>query len=307
MDLPAWVMELTDPRRAATRDELADRLSTLAERAIDVSRRLQAQLNELNAPFEQDELHAVVDRLKVRTHEALTEVYTEISASRSERVDRIRAMCGDRIGDLPTGMPADVRAEGTAGGKAGSEPDAVAGAEKGAAELRRVLETEIEPALARQEASVVERVSDDAASALRDATRVLLARVDEMAIAVTDLIHQVLPMAREGLTLAGRVSELAGRAREGGRGPVAAELAAEADNLVGDFDESMGRLELEWAALGARSATVRAALRGAEEAAFSQVAAAVSDCVGRLAAAHVKALSDAEDRARELIDGLAER
>jgi hypothetical protein len=299
MDLPAWVTELTDPRRASSRDELADRLSTLAEQAIDVSRRLQAQLNELNAPFQQDELHAVVDRLKVRTHEALTEVYTEISASRSERLDRIMAMCGDRIGDLTT--------DGTADGTADSEPDVGAGAERGASELRRVLETEIEPALARQEASVVERVADDAASALREATGILLARVDELAVAVTDLIHQVLPMAREGLTLAGRVSELAGRAREGGRGPVEAELAAEADTLVGDFDASMGRLELEWAALGARSSTVRAALRGAEEAAFSQVAAAVSDCVGRLAAAHVKALADAEDRARELIDGLPER
>jgi hypothetical protein len=59
-DLPAWVAELTDPRRATTPDELADRLVPLAEHAIDVSRRLQTLLSELNEPFQREKLYELV-------------------------------------------------------------------------------------------------------------------------------------------------------------------------------------------------------------------------------------------------------
>ena len=88
-DLPAWVTELTDPRRARTVDELADRLVPLAEHAVDVSRRMQAQLNELNEPFKQEALRDRVDRLKERCGEALDEITEEIAASGRERVDPV--------------------------------------------------------------------------------------------------------------------------------------------------------------------------------------------------------------------------
>lgn len=296
MDLPAWVAELTDPRRAGTRDELADRLTPLSERAIDVSRRLQALLQELNTPFHQDALHGLVDRLKARTTEAIEEVSAEIADSRTQRLDRIRALCDERVAWEAPG-PGE-----TGGADAGPGDARGAGAVDRTPEVRRRLETEIEPALARQQAEVVEQITGRTASALREATRLLLARVDELAVAVTDLIHQMLPLAHEGLALAGRISALSGRARQGGRGPIPEAFAAEADKAVRDFDESIARLELEWATLGARSATVRAALRGAEEAAFSQVTGEMTDCVGDLAAAHVKVLNDIEARAMELIE-----
>ena len=79
-DLPEWVAELTDPRRAETLDELADRLVPLAEHAIDVSRRLQAQLNELNDPFKREALYGRVERLRARVGEALDEITAEIAA-----------------------------------------------------------------------------------------------------------------------------------------------------------------------------------------------------------------------------------
>jgi hypothetical protein len=64
----------------------------------------------------------------------------------------------------------------------------------------------------------------------------------------------------------------------------------------------VARLELEWSALGARSATVRAALRGAEESAFSHVTEEMTRCVEELAPRHVKALNEAEAKARTLFE-----
>jgi hypothetical protein len=89
-DMPAWVAELTDPRRAETLDQLADRLVPLAEHSIDVSRRLQALLTELNEPFKREALYERVERLKERTDEAFGEVSREIASSGLDGVARGR-------------------------------------------------------------------------------------------------------------------------------------------------------------------------------------------------------------------------
>ncbi|WP_433327326.1 hypothetical protein [Spirillospora sp. CA-294931] len=274
-DLPGWVAELTDPRRATTLDELADRLVPLAEHAIDVSRRLQTLLNELNDPFKREALYGRVERLKARASEALDEITAEITASGQERLERIWALWpGEKDGE-------DAR------------------------ELRRRLDAEIVPVLDRQRLRVAEEVAARTSTALEDATQTLLTRVEELAKAVTDLIHDVLPMAREGLTLASRISALSTRARKAGRGPIPAQLQESGTETTRVFDESVARLELEWATLGARSAGVRAALRGAEECAFSQVTNAMTLCVEELAPEHVKVLNEAEARARAIMDELS--
>lgn len=280
-DLPGWVAELTDPRRASTLDELADRLVPLAEHAIDVSRRLQALLNELNDPFKRDALYGRVDRLKTRAGEAMDEITAEIAASGAERVERIWAGWVDRT------APAD-----RSGGRA--------------RELRRHLEGEIVPDLTRRQREVAEKVAGRTSAALEEATQTLLTRVEELAKAVTELIHGVLPMAREGLALASRISGLSTRARQAGRGEVPDDLREESAELSRTFDEAVARLELEWATLGARSATVRAALRGAEETAFSHVTQEMTDCVEELAPEHVRLLQEAEARATTLFERLAE-
>lgn len=275
-DLPAWVAELTDPRRAQTLDELADRLVPLAEHAIDVSRRLQAQLNELNDPFKREALYGRVERLKARVGEALEEITAEISASGEERIERVWADWADRAG--PGGDGARER------------------------EMRLRLDRDVVPALSRQQQDVAERVAQRSSTALEEATQLLLNRVEELAKAVTDLIHDVLPLAREGLTLASRISTLSGHARKSGRGPVPDELKDAGAETSRAFDEAVARLELEWSALGARAATVRAALRGAEEAAFSQVTEEMTRCVEELAPRHVQALNEAEAKARSLFE-----
>ncbi len=273
-DLPGWVAELTDPRRAQTLDELADRLVPLAEHAIDVSRRLQAQLNELNDPFKREALYGRVERLKARAGEALEEITAEIAASGEERIERVWADWAERAG------PGDRGARER--------------------ELRRRLDSDIVPALSRQQQDVAERVAARTSAALEEATQTLLTRVEELAKAVTDLIHEVLPLAREGLSLASRISTLSSHARKAGRGPIPGELKDAGAETARAFDEAVARLELEWAALGARSASVRAALRGAEESAFSQVTEEMTRCVEELAPEHVKALNEAEARARTL-------
>ncbi|TDC63782.1 hypothetical protein E1200_21530 [Actinomadura sp. GC306] len=273
-DLPAWVAELTDPRRAATLDELADRLVPLAEHAIDVSRRLQAQLNELNEPFKREALYERVERLKARAAEALDEITAEIAASGEQRMERVWADWADRTG------PGDHAARER--------------------ELRRRLDRDVVPVLSRRQRDVAERVAARTSGALEEATQTLLTRVEELAKAVTGLIHDVLPLAREGLTLASRISALSGQARKAGRGPVPDELKEAGAATSHAFDEAVARLELEWAALGARSASVRAALRGAEESAFSAVTEEMTRCVEELAPEHVKALNEAEARARSL-------
>lgn len=275
-DLPAWVAELTDPRRAETLDELADRLVPLAEHAIDVSRRLQAQLNELNDPFKREALYGRVERLKARVGEALEEITSEIAASGEERIERVWADWAGQAG--PGGRGAEER------------------------ELRRMLDRDIVPVLSRQQQAVAERVAARTSEALEAATQRLLTRVEELAKAVTDLIHDVLPLAREGLSLASRISTLSGHARKAGRGPVPDELKDAGAETSRAFDEAVARLELEWAALGARSATVRAALRGAEESAFSQVTEEMTRCVEELAPRHVQALNEAEAKARSLFE-----
>ncbi|NDU75145.1 hypothetical protein GWI34_21300 [Actinomadura sp. DSM 109109] len=275
-DLPAWVAELTDPRRAGTLDELADRLVPLAEHAIDVSRRLQAQLNELNDPFKREALYGRVERLKARAGEALEEITAEIAASGEERIERVWADWTDRAG--PAGDGDRER------------------------EMRRRLDRDVVPALSRQQEDVAERVAERTTRALEEATQLLLTRVEELAKAVTDLIHDVLPLAREGLALASRISALSGHARRSGRGPVPDELKDAAAETSRAFDEAVARLELEWSALGARAATVRAALRGAEEAAFSQVTEEMTRCVEELAPRHVQALNEAEAKARSLFE-----
>ncbi|XRQ04408.1 hypothetical protein ACN3XK_48730 [Actinomadura welshii] len=273
-DLPEWVAELTDPRRAETLDELADRLVPLAEHAIDVSRRLQAQLNELNDPFKREALYGRVERLKARAGEALDEITAEIAASGEQRLERVWADWAERA------APGDREERGR--------------------ELRRMLDSDIVPVLSERQRDVAERVAERTSGALEEATQTLLTRVEELARAVTDLIHDVLPLAREGLTLASRISALSGHARKAGRGPVPDELKDAGAETSHAFDEAVARLELEWAALGARSASVRAALRGAEESAFSQVTEAMTRCVEELAPEHVKALNEAEARARSL-------
>ncbi|MFB4311548.1 hypothetical protein [Actinomadura sp. GTD37] len=275
-DLPAWVAELTDPRRAETLDELADRLVPLAEHAIDVSRRLQAQLNELNDPFKREALYGRVERLKARVGEALDEITAEISASGEERIERVWADFAGRAG------PGDRGARER--------------------ELRRLLDRDVVPVLSKQQQDVAERVAERTSGALEEATQTLLTRVEQLAKAVTDLIHDVLPLAREGLTLASRISALSGHARKTGRGPIPAELKSAGAETSGAFDEAVARLELEWSALGARSASVRAALRGAEESAFSHVTEEMTRCVEELAPRHVKALNEAEAKARTLFE-----
>ncbi|WP_141577895.1 hypothetical protein [Actinomadura sp. WMMA1423] len=275
-DLPPWVAELTDPRRAETLDGLADRLVPLAEHAIDVSRRLQAQLNELNDPFKREALYGRVERLKARVGEALEEITAEIAASGEERIERVWADWTGRAGS---------------GGDGARE-----------LEMRRRLDRDVVPALSRQQRDVAERVAARSSEALEEATQLLLTRVEELARAVTDLIHEVLPLAREGLELAGRISALSGQARKAGRGPIPGELKDAGAETSRAFDEAVARLELEWSALGARSATVRAALRGAEESAFSQVTEEMTRCVEELAPRHVQALNEAEAKARSLFE-----
>ncbi|WP_018658398.1 hypothetical protein [Actinomadura flavalba] len=276
-DLPGWVAELTDPRRATTVDELADRLVPLAEHAIDVSRRLQAQLSELNDPFRREALYGRVDRLKARAGDALDEIIAEIAGSGDARIERLWTAWEQ------SAAPAE---------RTGPR----------ARELRRRLDTEVVPALNRRQRGVAEQVTVHASAALEEATQTLLTRVEELATAVTDLIHDVLPLAREGLTLASRISALSLRARRSGGGEVPAELRTASDETAQAFDEAVGRLELEWSALGARSATVRAALRGAEESAYSQVTDVMTRCVEELASEHVDALKDAEARARTFLE-----
>ncbi|KAB2343372.1 hypothetical protein [Actinomadura rudentiformis] len=280
-DLPGWVAELTDPRRAQTLEELADRLVPLAEHAIDVSRRLQALLNELNDPFRREALYGRVERLKSRAGEALDEIAAEIGASGESRIEKIWADWIERAGP--------------------GERDAVK-----VRELRRRLETDVVPVLTEQQQAVATQVAARTSAALEEATQTLLTRVEELAKAVTDLIHEVLPLAREGLTLASRISALSSRARKTGRGPIPDELQELGAETSRAFDEAVARLELEWAALGARSATVRAALRGAEETAFSHVTTAMTLCVEDLAPDHVKVLNEAEERANELYDELSQ-
>lgn len=275
-DLPEWVAELTDPRRARTLDELADRLVPLAEHAIDVSRRLQAQLNELNEPFKREALYGRVERLKARAGEALDEITAEIAASGEQRIERVWADWADRAG------PGDHAARER--------------------ELRRRLDRDIVPVLSKRQRDVAERVAERTSGALEEATQTLLTRVEELAKAVTDLIHDVLPLAREGLMLASRISALSSQARKAGRGPIPDELGDAGAETSHAFDEAVARLELEWAALGARSASVRAALRGAEESAFSTVTEAMTRCVEELAPEHVRALNEAEARARSLFE-----
>ncbi|MFV2172790.1 hypothetical protein ACFHW2_16550 [Actinomadura sp. LOL_016] len=272
-ELPGWVAELTDPRRARTLDELADRLVPLAEHAIDVSRRLQAQLNELNDPFRREALHGRVDRLKSRAGEALEEITGEFAASGDRHIERVWTDWTGRA------SPADLARE---------------------PELRRLVDREVVPALSERHREAAERVAERTSRALEEAAQTLLTRVEELAGAVTALVHDVLPLAREGLELAGRISALSGSARRAGRGTVPAELAGSAAEVTRAFDEAVARLELEWAALGARAATVRAALRGAEESAFSQVTEEMTRCVEDLAPEHVEALNEAEERARAL-------
>ncbi|MER6813236.1 hypothetical protein ABT299_28550 [Spirillospora sp. NPDC000708] len=282
-DLPGWVAELTDPRRARTLDELADRLVPLAEHAIDVSRRLQAQLNELNDPFKREALYGRVERLKARAGEALEEITAEIAASGDERLERLWADWAERAGS-----------DGTGGRDAREE------------ELRRRLDRDVVPVLSRSRQDVAERVAARTSGALEEATQTLLTRVEELARAVTDLITEVLPLAREGLALAKRVSGLSAQARKAGRGPIPEELKDAGAGTARAFDEAVARLELEWAALGARSATVRAALRAAEENAFSHVTEEMTRCVEELAPEHVRALNEAEARARALFGDLAQ-
>ncbi|TDC45872.1 hypothetical protein E1281_29305 [Actinomadura sp. KC345] len=275
-DLPDWVAELTDPRRAETLDGLADRLVPLAEHAIDVSRRLQAQLNELNDPFKREALYGRVERLKARAGEALEEITAEIAASGEERIERVWADWAEKAGP----------------GERGERER----------ELRRMLDRDVVPVLSERQRDVAERVAERTSGALEEATQTLLTRVEELAKAVTDLIHDVLPLAREGLALASRISALSGQARQSGRGPVPDDLKDAGAETTRAFDEAVARLELEWAALGARSATVRAALRGAEESAFSRVTDEMTRCVEELAPGHVKALNEAEARARTLFE-----
>ncbi|GAB3675405.1 hypothetical protein GCM10027589_45510 [Actinocorallia lasiicapitis] len=264
-ELPDWVAELTDPRRAQTTEQLADRLVPLAEQAIDISRRLQAQLTELNAPFEPEALQALVDVLHTRSAQAFNEVNGEIENTGQDRVARILRRAGSR------------------------------------AEVRERLAAEVFPALKAQQRVVCERIGDRTADAVQSAATTLLTRTGELAAAVTAMVHQVLPAAQEGLSLAGRVSALTGRVRKAGRGPVSDELRREAAETAAACEETLGRLELEWSMIGARASSVRAALRAVEEAAFTEVTQEMSECVAELAPAHVKALNETEVRAMALL------
>jgi hypothetical protein len=275
-EFPAWVGELTDPRRATILEALADRLTGLAEHSIDVSKRLQALLAELNAPFQRDALYDRVDRFDARVAEAVDEVAGEISASGQQRLDRVWAAWRDR--------------------DAGSDE-----------EFRRRLDTDIVPLLSQQQRAVGDQIKGRTAAAANAAKGTLLSRVEELAASVTDLINEILPLGHEGLTLASRISALSGQARRttGGYGPVPDDLAGEAAALSAEYDEAIARLELEWAALGARTATVKAALRAVEETAFSEVATAMTQCVAELAVAHVNVLDEVEAKGLALVDALA--
>src|SRR5882757_9037287 len=154
-DLPAWVAELTDPRRATTLDELADRLVPLAEHSIDVSRRLQVLLNELNEPFKREALYDRAERLKNRADGAFGEVTREIVASGEQRLDRVWAAWQERS----AGEPEDT--------------------------LRQRLAAEVVPALRKQERAIAEEVGERTAVALEVATQTLLTRVEQLAVAVT--------------------------------------------------------------------------------------------------------------------------
>jgi hypothetical protein len=162
------------------------------------------------------------------------------------------------------------------------------------------------PVIAAQERAVAEEVGEQTALALESAMQTLLSRVEELASAVTDLIQDVLPLAHEGLGLASRISGLSGRVRElgSGRVPIPEPLVKATADTAGDYDATVSRLELEWSELGARAATVRAALRAAEETAFSEVTAGMSESVERLAASHVTVLNDAEAKAMRLVEDL---
>jgi hypothetical protein len=283
-EFPAWVSELTDPRRATTLDALADRLAGLAEHAIDVSKRMQALLAELNAPFQRDALYERVDRLNARATEAIEEVAGEISASGQQRLERVWAVWRER----ETG------------------PDS--GAERASdEEFRKRLDVDVVPLLSRQQRAVAGRIQDRTAAATNAAKTTMLTRVEELAVSVTELIHEILPLGHEGLTLASRISTLSGKARRtaGGFGAIPGDLAGEVAALSAEYDEAVARLELEWAALGARTATVKAALRAVEESAFSEVATAMTECVEELATAHVNALDEVEARALALIETLS--
>ncbi|MBG6087458.1 hypothetical protein [Actinomadura viridis] len=321
-DLPGWVAELTDPRRAQTLDELADRLVPMAEHAIDVSRRLQTLLNELNDPFKREALYGRVERLKARAGEALEEITGEIAASGQERVDRIWAGWLERLGPgraehaghAEHPEPAEGRGHaddrggpGAPGGPDGPDDPDVPDDPDRTRELRGRLDAEIVPLVTRQQRAAAEQVAASTSAGLEEATKLLLSRVEELASAVTDLIHDVLPLAREGLSLAGRISALSTQARQAGRGPIPGPLLEAGAETSRAFDEAVARLELEWAALGARSASVRAALRGAEESAFSQVTNAMTRCVEELAPGHVRALNEAEVKAESLLEELTRR
>jgi hypothetical protein len=275
-DLPAWVAELTDPRRATTLDELADRLVPLAEHSIDVSRRLQVLLNELNEPFNREALYDRVERLKTRADEAFGEVTKEIAASGQQRLDRVWAVWADRA----TGESGEV--------------------------LRRRLNADIVPTLRKQERAIAEEVGERTAVALEVATQTLLSRVELLAVAVTNLIHDVLPLAQEGLGLAGRISGLSAqvRALRDGRLEIPEPLREAAAGTADSYNGTVALLELEWATLGSRAAIVRSALRAAEETAFSQVTAEMTECVEELAQSHIRVLNDAETRAMALVDEL---
>jgi hypothetical protein len=116
----------------------------------------------------------------------------------------------------------------------------------------------------------------------------------------------VLPLAHEGLGLASRISGLAAKVRElrDGRLELPEPLREAAVGTADSYNGTIARLELEWAALGSRAAIVRAALRAAEETAFSQVTAEMTECVEELAQSHIKVLNDAEERAMALVDKL---
>jgi hypothetical protein len=275
-DLPAWVAELTDPCRATTLDELADRLVPLAEHSIDVSRRLQVLLNELNEPFKREALYDRVERLKNRADEAFGEVTREIVASGQQRLDRVWAAWKDRAEGEPEGP------------------------------LRQRLDADIVPTLRKQERAIAEEVGERTAVALEVATQTLLTRVEQLAVAVTSLIHDVLPLAQEGLGLAGRISGLASKVRElrDGRLEIPEPLRQAATGTADSYNGTVAMLELEWATLGSRAAIVRAALRAAEETAFSQITAEMTECVEELAQSHIRVLNNAETRAMALVDEL---
>ncbi|GAA0947913.1 hypothetical protein [Actinocorallia libanotica] len=263
--LPDWVAELTDPRRAETMEELADRLVPLAEQAIDVSKRLREQLALLNAPFQTEALRGLVEVLHCRAAQAFTEVEAEIEDTVGERLARVL--------EHAAGRPL----------------------------LREGLAAELLPVLVRRRLLLGERVGARTAAAAQSASGTLLDRAGELSGAAAGMVQQALPAVQEGLALAGRISRLAGRVRRAGRGPVPEALALEAGELAGLCEETLARLELEWSVIGARARAVRAALRGVEESAFSEVAQAIAECVAELAPEHVRALDEAESRALELL------